>query len=115
MRLYGRWHKGHRRCGNAAYVSNVVRVAGLPVAFGRVVLPPRGAALRQARVGMRLSCTVLDYERYWRTPGQRVPRHKPPRYQWSDWRLSQGFKGGKWQPSQLRKPPKPSKRRLAAI
>jgi hypothetical protein len=32
MRLYGRWHKGHRRCGNSAYAPRVVKVAGLRAA-----------------------------------------------------------------------------------
>ena len=32
MRLYGRWHKGHGRCGNSAYAPR--KVAGVPVAHG---------------------------------------------------------------------------------
>ncbi len=120
MRLYGRWHKRHVRCGNTAYAPRVVKVMGETIAYGRVIMPPRGAALRLSRLGNAprwagdgntkadpprgRQAEILDYERYWRTPGNRVPRYKPPRYQWASWRLSQGFIGGKWQPSQLRKP-----------
>src|SRR5260221_6926316 len=104
MRLYGRWHKRHRRCGNAAYCPRVIKVAGLLVAYGRVPLPPRGAALRQRRIGHLMTCTVMANEKYWRAPGNRVPRYKPRLHRWANWRTSQGFIGGKWEPSQLRKP-----------
>ncbi len=108
MRLYGRWHKGHRRCTSAAYRPKVVKVAGIPVAYGRCMLPPRGAALRHGRVGFALKALVHPSERYWREPGQRVTRYKPQLHRWGDWRLSQGFIGGApWRPSQLRKPNRP--------
>lgn len=52
-----------------------------------------------------LSAKLHDAERYWREPGKRLPRHYKPRAnQWANWRMSQGYLGGRWQVSQLRKP-----------
>lgn len=159
MRLYGKWqHKVRKRLAwqrASQPRTYAVSVMGVTLtAPARIILPPRGAALREARMGPngrvtarkpqivlvkikrqpgvkttyiyawspppdqltlpkphsvgaricargKLSATVLDYERFWRTPGTgKAPRCKPKRHHWLGHKAF--ARGGAWRPSQLR-------------